>query len=148
MKYIIPILLITAYLSSCKGEPEVEETDKTIETVDSTYCNCAELTFDKDYNHFWRYERRKPFTGICETFYDNGQLKETKPMVKGKNHGQMISYYNNGQIKEIKEFDMNFQTGEQITYTKSGEVKYHALYKRGKMTEVLVTRPDLVIEEE
>lgn len=143
MKFIIPIFILSAIFSSCNGSVELDNNETNIEPIDSTYCNCTELTYDDKYNHFWRFNRRDGFTGKCEVFYPNGQLKESKIMVKGKNHGKFYYYYENGQIKEEKEFDMNFQTGELITYTESGEVKIHALYNRGKQVEILVNRPDL-----
>ena len=128
-------------LAGCGQSDHTDEV--TQETVDSSYCNCGELVFDEPYNHFWRFERRKGYTGKCEEFYSNGQLKISKIYKDGKLNGKMISYYDNGQIESEKEFDMNFQVGEQIIYTKKGEVKFHALYKRGVQTEVLVNRPDL-----
>lgn len=110
---------------------------------DSTYCNCNELVFDEPYNHFYLTEKRKGFTGKCEDFYPDGQKKTEKNFLEGKLHGKVITWYKNGQVHEEKQFDMNFQTGEQITYTDKGEVKFHALYKRGNQTEVLVSRPEL-----
>jgi len=148
MKNSYFLILIGFLLFSCKesGAPDtIVESDDTTTTqaIDSNYCNCTELIFDEPYNHFYRFERRDGYTGLCEEFHPNGELKLEKNFIDGKLHGKLIMYYNNGQIEEEKEFDMNFQTGEQITYTKKGEVKFHALYKRGQQTKVLVTRPDL-----
>ncbi len=139
--------LVLVACTSNGSDPNMQSADETNAAIDSTYCDCTELIFDQPYNHFWRFEKRKGFTGTCEEFYANGQVKITKHFVEGKLHGKVISYYDNGLIEEEKEFDMNFQTGEQITYTKKGEVKFHALYNRGQQTRVLVTRPDLVKED-
>lgn len=122
---------------------DLDETEK----IDSSYCNCDELTFDAPYNHFWRFERRKGFTGKCEEFYPDGTLKITKNLFDGKLHGKTFTYYENGRLHVEKEFDMNFKTGEEITYTSTGEVKFHALYKRGTQTQILVNRPDLPEED-
>jgi len=147
MKYFLPLLALVL-LGCNSGETPADENVETGEaSIDSTYCSCEELIFDQPYNHFWRFERRKGYTGKCEDFYPNGQLKISKTFVEGKLHGKVFSYYDNGQLEEEKEFDMNFQTGEQITYTKKGEVKFHALYKRGTQTQVLVSRPDLLKED-
>lgn len=117
------------------------------EPIDSTYCDCNELFFDEAYNHYYRFERRDGFTGLCEEFYPGGGIKMKKNFNLGKVHGKMITYHENGQIWDEQEFDMNLQTGEKITYTQSGQVKFHALYKRGRQTEVLVSRPDLRLED-
>lgn len=146
--YLLPVLCILFFVS-CSNE-ESSETNDTISTgelIDSAYCNCEELTLDQPYNHFWRFERRVGFTGTCEEFYPDGTLKITKNLVDGKLHGKQFTYYENGRPHTEKEFDMNFQTGESITFTNTGEVKFHALYKRGKQTEVLVNKPHLLEED-
>ena len=148
MKYIFPFFIFSIFLGSCGGPSSETDQDVVVEAIDSNYCDCGELTFDERYNHFYRFDRTDGFYGKCEIFHPNGQLKHEKYFENGKNHGFFIEYYNNGQVKIEKEFDMNFQVGEQLTYTKSGEVKLHVLYKRGKMMEILVNRPELVIDEE
>lgn len=145
MKYFI-FFLPVLFLAACSGEVESTEED-TAEEIDSNYCDCRELTFDDRYNHFYRFERRDPFTGLCEEFHSNGELKLEKNFVEGKVHGKMTSYHENGQIYEDQEFDMNFQVGEKIMYTKSGQVMFHALYNRGKQVEVLETQPWLTIDD-
>ena len=141
---IIPFIILTLF--SCGGK-EQNESGKNTPEIDSAYCECYELTYDEPYNHFYRFERRKGYTGTCQEFYPNGQLKLDKHFVDGKIHGKMISYHDNGQIWEDQEFDMNFQVGERIIYTKSGQVKFHALYERGRQTEVLVSKPWLDLND-
>ena len=158
MKFYFALLGITLLTASCGNDPSsasghaeneigVDENGDVETAVDSNYCDCTELTLDRPYNHFWRYERNKGFTGICEEFYPNGEVKITKNFLDGKLHGKFITYYENGQIHEEKQFDMNLQVGEKFTYTKKGEIKYHALYKNGELKEVLVSKPNLVEEE-
>jgi len=146
MKKIHYLLFATHLLINCSGSGNENSIEG--DEPEPTYCSCHDLILDEQYNHFYLNERRKGFTGTCEEFYANGEIKLNKSFVNGKVHGKMFSYYDNGAIHEEKEFDMNFQTGEQITFTKKGEVKFHALYKRGNQTKVLVTRPDLQLEDE
>lgn len=141
MKHLLRLLSLALIITSCSGNDSSDQPVDIVEEIDSTYCNCAELVYDEGYNHFFRYERRESFNGICETFHPNGQLWEHKPMTNGKIHGRMITYYDSGQIKEEKEFDMNFQTGEQLNYNEAGEVVFHALYNRGRQIEILINRP-------
>ena len=135
------------FAGACKNEPgTVIET--SADDIDSTYCNCQELVFNEPYNHFYLTDKRTGFTGKCEEFHPNGQVKVQKNFVSGKLHGKLTTWYENGQVKEEKEFDTNFQVGEQINYTSKGEVKFHAIYKRGVQTKILVSRSDLPDEDE
>ena len=131
------------FFAACSGSTEADGTETA--EIDSNYCDCNDLVFDDGYNHFYRFERREGFTGLCESFFGNKQKQLEKNFVDGKVHGKMITYHDNGQIHIEEEFDMNFQVGEKIIYTKSGQVKFHATYKRGKQLEVLVTKPQLDI---
>jgi antitoxin component YwqK of YwqJK toxin-antitoxin module len=145
MKLVFPLAILAIFISSCSGS--TESSQEEIVEIDSNYCDCNELTFDEPYNHFYRFERREPFTGLCEEFYTDSTLKMTKNFVEGKVHGKMITYHENGQVHEEQEFDMNFQEGERIKFTKSGQVMFHALYKRGKQVKVIETQPWLTIED-
>ncbi len=154
MKTFSAFTICLILLTSCgNGDGTNSETTSVdseggeISAIDSSYCNCDELTLDQPYNHFWRFERRIGYTGVCEDFFSDGKLRMTKNFVDGKLHGKVFTYYQNGRLHEEKEFDMNFQTGEQIIYTNKGEVKLHALYKRGTQTQILVNRPELQEED-
>jgi antitoxin component YwqK of YwqJK toxin-antitoxin module len=141
------IFTLPLFLAACNGADE-QNPEITGEVIDSSYCACSELVFSEPYNHMYRFDKREGYTGKCEDFYPDGQLKESKNFIDGKLHGKVLSYHKNGKVKEEKEYDMNFQVGEMIMYTSKGEVKYHALYERGKQVKVLVTRPDLPMEDE
>jgi antitoxin component YwqK of YwqJK toxin-antitoxin module len=154
MRFFSAIAISLLLLNACgdggtdsSGNTLVDSQNIEATEIDSNYCNCDELTLDQPYNHFWRFERRVGYTGVCEEFYTDGKLKTTKNLVDGKLHGKVLTYYQNGRLHEEKEFDMNFQTGEQIVYTSKGEVKLHALYKRGTQTQILVNRPELQEED-
>lgn len=137
--------LFAALFASCSGS--TDSSGELSEEIDSNYCDCNDLVFDDGYNHFYRFERREGFSGLCEEFYGNDQKKLEKNFLDGKVNGKMISYHDNGQIHVEEQFDMNFQEGEKIIYTKSGKIKFHATYKRGKQVEVLETHPQYDINE-
>ncbi|UKN01284.1 hypothetical protein K6119_16265 [Paracrocinitomix mangrovi] len=141
------LLILPVVIWSCKGEEPNNDSENQTSDIDSTHCDCHELTFDEPYNHFYRFERRVGYTGNCQEYYADGSVKLDKNFVDGKVHGKMISYHENGQIHEDQEFDMNFQVGERIIYTKSGKVKFHALYKRGQQTDVLEAHPELTLDD-
>lgn len=142
---IVYLIIAITFFSCSQNEGTTPELET--EKIDSSYCNCSELTLDEGYNHFYRFERRKGFTGKCEEFYSDGKIKASKNYKNGKLHGKHILYYEDGKVKQEKEFDMNFQTGEQIDFTRDGQVIYHAIYKRGEFKELILTRPDLRPED-
>lgn len=135
---LIYLLFVAAFLTSCGSSSE----DELAEEIDSNYCACNELFFDEPYNHFFRFDRTEYFEGTCEDFYPEGQLKLTKNLVKGKNHGLQKKFFENGQVAEIKEFDMNFQVGEQINFSRTGDTVFYALYNRGIQEKVIIITPD------
>lgn len=146
-KYLL-LVGLTGILFSCGGETEMSEKERTEETETQTYCDCSELFFDEPYNRFYLDDPKEPFTGKCEGFHPNGELALEKNFKEGKVHGKMITYFDNGLKKDEREFEDNFQVGEQITRNRRGEIVYHALYERGKLKEILVTRPDLKNQRE
>ena len=146
MKNQLIISGVFILLLSCGGNPEESGTAVTEE--DPTFCECTELFFDEPYNRFYLEDRQKPFSGECQDLHPNGEKKLVKHFKNGKVHGKMITYYDNGQVEDEREFEDNFQVGERIQYNRKGEVTYHALYERGKVTEILVVRPDLKESED
>jgi hypothetical protein len=137
--------LVLVFLTSCSGSTDSDDTETA--EIDSNYCDCQELVFDDGYNHFYRFDRREGFTGLCEEFYRTEQKKLEKNFLDGKLNCKMISYHNNGQVNVEQQFDMNFQEGEKITYTITGKVMFHAIYKRGQQIEVVETHPQLDIND-
>ena len=146
MKQLTFFIISAFVLFSCSGEKSDVQTDDSTE-IDSNYCECEELTLDKPYNHFYRFERTEPFTGKCESFYPDGTVKVEKHFEKGKVHGPLITYHDNGQVHEEQEFKMNVQVGEYIIYTKSGKVRFHALYKNGQQTKLIESNPQFELDD-
>lgn len=129
--------LLGAFASCNSNGEELVEIDE-IEQIDSSYCLCDELVFDPSYNHYYRFKKREGFTGVCESYYQNGQLKISKNLDDGKLEGEMLSYFESGQISEQMEFMSNFQTGYQTNFNEQGDTVYHALFKRGNLVEIFI----------
>jgi antitoxin component YwqK of YwqJK toxin-antitoxin module len=63
------------------------------------------------------------FSGQCETFYANGQLKEQFILEKGKISAEFKSYYENGAIKEVVQYAKGGETGEREEFYENGKSK-------------------------
>ena len=68
--------IILFVFASCSGSTDSDNSETS--EIDSNYCDCNDLVFDDGYNHFYRFERREGFTGLCEEFFGNGQKKLEK----------------------------------------------------------------------
>jgi hypothetical protein len=131
--FVLSLFIIPLFLPSCGGNGVEEETS----AIDSTYCECNDLTFDQQYNHFWLFERREGFTGKCEEFDAAGVLLYEKNFLDGKMEGEYVQYHSNGQAWKIRNYMQNFQDGDSFTYSMSGKLIAHARYKRGKLKEMV-----------
>ncbi|MEZ4921842.1 MAG: hypothetical protein R2780_01610 [Crocinitomicaceae bacterium] len=144
MRYLILFILPALVGFSCSGNSSEAESS---ESIDSTYCDCFELTFDQQYNHWWRYERRKGFTGNCDVKQANGNVDYEKNFIDGKMEGEYIVYHENGQPYKIRNYMQNFQDGDSYTYSKSGRLIAHAIYKRGHLKEMVFEDRSINIED-
>lgn len=140
MRYLFFSLCVSFLLVSCNGTDENPETPP-IEEV-AHYCDCNELAFDLPYNNFYLTEPREGYTGLCETYYGNGNLSLSKNFEKGKVHGTFTTYYESGAIHETKEFDVSFQVGDHFIYAEDGTLLHHSIYKWGKQTEIVFPASD------
>lgn len=80
----------------------------------------------------------KPFSGIIESFYPNGNLRDESEYTDGHIGGIQTEYFENGQIryewykifgkidKHFKEWDID------------GNLLHHSIWKEGVKTETLV----------
>ena len=107
-------------------------------------CDCNALILDQSYNRFYLKEKKKPFTGVCKSYYPNGNIKMERHYVEGKYHGDVIDYYNNGQIKSISQYKNHFINGFVKTYNKKGELISHIEYKQSTQIKVVESHPELL----
>ena len=128
------LLSIVIFLMSCS---EGETQNAVIEIEQPTECDCLELILDTKYNRFYLTDKKKPFTGVCTSIYQNGNMKMERHYVEGKYHGDVIDYYDNGQIEMIREYKNHFINGFEKTYTKGGDLLKHSIYKQSTLMEVV-----------
>ena len=76
----------------------------------------------------------KPFTGLSETYYQSGQLKEVGGIVDGKKNGLWKAYYQNGQLDLVVTWVNGKRHGITKGYfEKSGNLQLIERYSNGKL---------------
>jgi len=84
------------------------------------------------------YYKGKAFSGIIESFYDNGHLQDEAEFTDGHIGGVQREYYENGQMKEecyqyFGKLDIHFKA-----WNEKGKLIHHSLWKEGKVVKVIV----------
>lgn len=126
MKRILPYFSILILLTTaCKND----SADATSETED--YCDCEMLALDNLYNHFYLEDRNEPYTGVCKIFHKNGQLKQEREIVDGKNNGYYRVYSESGQLLEEGVFKNNRHHGVFRYFEENGDLIVEAEYENG-----------------
>ena len=86
-------------------------------------------------NNLFYYEHEKtPYTGKCELFYQNGNIKHESSVKEGKYEGPIVSYYENGQKSYEANYKMGILDGGCSLYYLNGQRKIAIRYKEGKIT--------------
>ena len=70
--------------------------------------------------------------GLCETYYENGQLEEEGNYKNGKKDGLWKEYYENGQLSSEEEFKDDKRDGLRKSYYENGQLEEEGNYKNGK----------------
>lgn len=73
-----------------------------------------------------------PFTGTLVKHFDNGQIKEIEPILKGKWHGTHKGFYITGKKEYESNWIFGIQTGE-LTWSESGTLVAKAVFKDGRI---------------
>ncbi len=105
--------------------------DKDVDTV------LEFITVDNAGGPVYNY-KKKPFTGIIESFFENGNLMDEVEFTDGHIGGVLRKYYENGQMKE--EYYQYF--GKLDEYYKKwdnqGNLTRHSIWKEGEKVETIV----------
>jgi len=129
------LLISFSFILSCQNSETVNEQDIP--------CDCKALILDQKYNRFYLTDKKKPFTGKCESFYPNGKLEKERHYIDGKYHGDIIDYFDNGQIKSISQYKNHFINGYVKTYSYSGKLIKHIIYKQSTEQNVVEYHPEI-----
>ena len=74
-------------------------------------------------------QEKAPYTGVVESYGDNGVLAGKAEFKDGKMNGASKIYYPNGKLASEASFKDNIQVGVQKDYYENGKVKYELSYK-------------------
>lgn len=118
--FLIPFIFV---FLSCDNDEKIAE--------DPGYCDCEMLAVDNLYNHFYLEDRHQPYTGICKIFHNNGQLKQEREIVDGKNNGYYRVFSETGVLMEDGNFLNNRHHGVFKYFDDKGNLIVEAEYENG-----------------
>jgi antitoxin component YwqK of YwqJK toxin-antitoxin module len=76
--------------------------------------------------------------GLCESFYDNGQLDSKKFFIKGKEQGFEYSYYKNGRLLSKINHINGHPDGIVELFLEDGQIYAKGKYDKGKIIEEFI----------
>ena len=114
------LLSISLTFGACSGEEKEE------------YVDCERLNLDVAYNHLYETDRTVPYNGVCKVFYPNGNVKQVREIVDGKNHGKFELYNEGGVLVEEGTFYENLHHGVFKYYNDEGELIEQVEYALGR----------------
>ena len=123
MRKFLILAFAPIFLFSCNdSENTVQEND---------FCDCEMLAHDNLFNHFYLEDRKSPYTGVCKLFYKNGQVKQERELVNGKNNGFYRSYSETGVLLEEGAFLDNRHHGWFRYFDEKGNLIIEVEYENG-----------------
>ena len=80
----------------------------------------------------------KPFNGIIESFYENGNLMDEAEFTDGHIGGVQREYFENGQIKE--EYYKYFGRPDKYfkIWNEKGELIHHSIWDDGERVKTII----------
>lgn len=69
------------------------------------------------------------YDGLVRSYYANGNLKESREYIEGKETNTRTLYYENGKIQLTQAYEQNKREGEGKKYYESGKLKEQFFYK-------------------
>jgi antitoxin component YwqK of YwqJK toxin-antitoxin module len=82
----------------------------------------------------------KPFNGIIQAFYDNGNLYDEAEYTDGHIGGVQREYYENGQMKDEVILRFAKPEGDWRGWDEQGNLLYHSIWKEGEMIKEIIPR--------
>ena len=80
------------------------------------------------------------FTGIVQTYYENGQLKENGEIINGKKLGLWKEFFQDGQLYISSNWEENLRHGvTKVYFENSGNLQTIERYEKGKLNGLMET---------
>ena len=64
----------------------------------------------------------KPYSGTCETYHPNRELKSIQTYSEGLDDGEWVFYFPNGKIQTKGQFNKGVRIGKWKYYAKNGKI--------------------------
>ena len=80
------------------------------------------------------------FSGIIQSFYENGNLMDEAEFTDGHIGGVQREYYENGQMKDEVTIRYAKPEGDWRGWDEQGNLLYHSVWKEGEMIKEIITR--------
>ncbi len=119
-----------------KNEPSEENINQKKEVLSEKsqpeYEKISEKNLVIRNNLFYKKFTNKTFSGLVESYHENGQLKTTGQIINGKKNALWERYYLNGQQKSIGLYKMGIKEGAWKYYFLNTNLRKEEFYKIGK----------------
>lgn len=86
--------------------------------------NCLDIGFSDGFS----YKGGKKFTGNCDSYYPNGNLKSIQSYKKGLDHGEWIFYFSNGNIQTKGTFNEGIRINKWEYFHENGSIWKEQFY--------------------
>ena len=124
---------IDGYITSEKSDEQIEqEEDVSPEKSKPESERISEKNLVIRNNLFYKKFTNIPFSGLVESYHENGQLKTIGQIIKGKKNGLWEKYYSNGRQKSIGHYKMGIKEGHWKYYFLNSNLKEEEFYRNGK----------------
>ena len=84
------------------------------------------------------YKNGELYTGVYQTYYENGNIEFEEEYLNGKAHGHHKNYFQNGNLKSDKLYENNQPNGKSQIFYKTGEIEIEGNYLKGKLNGTLI----------
>ncbi len=123
-------------LSQVSCNADMADSAEEVSAKDSI-CNCNDVFLDPAYNYFYTEKREEPFSGVCESYYPNGQVSIHKQFDKGRLEGMYLEYYESGILKSEWSFSKGRYHGSYKGFYPDGNLKYHSIFYKGDQDSIV-----------
>jgi uncharacterized protein len=100
--------------------------------INNSYTNTGKPETKSEYYEEIEIDGKKiknVFHGIRERYRDNGKIDSREKYIYGKKEGTWETYYTNGNIRETNTYKNNLQIGKSIGYDEEGNMIYDANFE-------------------
>ena len=145
MKVILFALFVALLMVGCGESSNPSESAEMNDTAPKKEVieTAVDLSKLQDRNGVWFLPNEvTPFTGLAQSFYENGQKKLEFNYKDGKKDGLQTKWWENGQKGSEENYKDGKLNGLEARWYDNGQKKLEANYKDGKLMSSEVWKPN------